>query len=56
MEIDRFLASCRLPAQSIMLRNGVGWYSALLTRIALAAVGDEAPQRVGEAQVISDRA
>lgn len=43
--MERFRREAEAPGQELVLRNGLGWYSAFMTRIALAAVGDEAPQR-----------
>lgn len=43
--LGRFRMQAELPGQAVALNNGVGWYSAFMTRIAQVAVGREAPQR-----------
>ncbi len=55
-EFDKFLADARLPGPPIVLRNGVNWHNALTTRVSLAAVGDETPQRGNGEYGMSDRA
>jgi hypothetical protein len=52
--MSRFMEDAERPGP-LVLRNGVDWYSAVKTRIALAAVGDEAPQRINGGYDLADR-
>jgi hypothetical protein len=55
-EIERFTTNVRTPAQPLRLRNGLGWYSALMTIIVMRAVSDDlVPADNGE-YGIADRA
>ncbi|MEP6634610.1 MAG: aspartyl/asparaginyl beta-hydroxylase domain-containing protein [Luteimonas sp.] len=54
--IEHFIADARVPAQPLMLRNDLRWYSAMMTLVGKAAVSDAAPQAVSDEYGMSDRA
>jgi aspartyl/asparaginyl beta-hydroxylase len=54
--IERFVADVRAPAQPLVLRNGLGWYSALMTLVAMPAIRDDAIGADSGEYGMSDRA
>ena len=54
--IDRFATDARVPAQPLMLRNDLSWYSALMTLVIKPAVSDDAAHLDSGEYGMSDRA
>lgn len=54
--IDGFVAAVREPAEPLRLRNGIAWFSAMQTLVALPALGVELQQRIAAGATVADLA